>query len=347
MRARFLDKGVIPCFERGLTDADGEPVNAEVSAAAWNGSRLVMASDKNVPGAHRSPVFAVECDDQCRPRADTIVHYTADLIQTAEKYEDFAPTAVGDHMIASTGFDRADSESAEQHVYNRLLIWPVNDPDAARLIAEEEHDGVKSSVSLRREFAGALDAPYFKVEGLAAIPGTQGADDVLLFGIREVGQDHENFEYVARVIAAPYRVEDDALRFTGGFEMVYEFDPGRWADVRFDVGLSSLEYDRYNDRLLFLTSFEVEDDAGEDVLGAYLWALSLDDFRAGRDPVLVAGENGGALEFVNKAEGIAVLDAVHAIVVYDNDRALDLEHEHPRSAREPHEAPYALIAIEA
>ncbi|GAB3682442.1 hypothetical protein [Salinisphaera aquimarina] len=344
-RVRILQKGVFACFEPGLKDADGQSVNAEVSAVAWDGRRLVMASDKDVPGDQRSPVFALDCVDGL-PQPDSLQFYTADLIRTAEKYEDFALTAEGNHLIATTGFDRVDGQSAAMHHYNRLLIWPVGDPATPHLIADRKDEGVRSSVGLRDDLEAALGAPYYKVEGLAAIPGRDGADARLLFGIRELGQDHEHFDYVSRVVAAPYRMDGDALVFTGDFGVIYDFDPSRWDGVRFAVGLSSLEYDHASAWIYFLTSFEVTDDNGDEQVGAYLWALTLDDFLAGRDPELVQAEDGSPFEFANKAEGVAVLGDGRLFVVYDPDRALELEDEHPRDAREPHEAPYTLLALD-
>lgn len=344
-RIRILNKGVFACFESGLTDDHGERVNAEVSAVAWDGKRLVMASDKNVPGADRSPVFALDCVDDV-PRADTLTFYTAELIRTARKYEDFALTAEGDHLIATTGFDRVDDHSVELHRYNRLLIWPVDAPDSPQLIADREDDGVLSSVGLRDDLEAALGAPYYKIEGLAAIHDPDGGDPLLLFGIRELGQAHDDFEYVCRVVSAPYRMRGDMLAFTDDFRVIYDFDPARWSGVRFDVGLSSLEYDHAHELIYFLTSFEVIDDQGEAQVGAYLWRLTLADFLAGRDPELVQAEDGSPFEFTNKAEGVAVLDDSRLFVVYDPDRALALDDEHSRDAREPHEAPFTVLAVE-
>lgn len=49
MHAHIVTKGVFACFDSGLTDEDGEPVNVEILAVAWNGQRLVFDSDKHVP----------------------------------------------------------------------------------------------------------------------------------------------------------------------------------------------------------------------------------------------------------------------------------------------------------
>ncbi|MDA3921484.1 MAG: hypothetical protein PF501_12520 [Salinisphaera sp.] len=345
MQARIVSKGVFACFESGLTDDGGEPVNVEISAVAWNGQRLVFGSDKQVPGDHRSPVFALAIDEHGVPRTDTLEFYTADLVRTAEKYEDFALTDDGAYLVASTGFDRVDKADAAKDRYNRLLVWPCNEPGTPQLVADRENDGILSSVGLRADLAEAIGAPYFKVEGLASVPGENGADPLLLFGIREVGAHHDDFEYVAEVVGVPYRMDNGQLKFTGDFEVLYEFDPAQWQSVRYPVGLSSLEYDPANRRLYFLTSFEVDNEDGSDRLGAYLWSLSLADFQAGRAPVLVTEENGGVLEFANKAEGVAVLPDGRLFVVYDPDRALALEDDHPRDERAPHEAPYTLLTL--
>ncbi|MES1926854.1 hypothetical protein [Salinisphaera sp. T31B1] len=342
---RILHHGVFACFDAGLTDADGALANVEVSAVAWDGRHLVMASDKDVPGDDRSAVFAVECVDG-RPAPDTLHFYNAPLISGARKYEDFALTVAGHHLVATTGFDRIDNASAELDHYNRLLVWPVGQPDAVRLVADRTADGVRSSANLRADLETALGAPYYKVEGLAAIPAADGGDDELAFGIREVGCDHEHFDYVCRVVAAPYRMADDELVFTGPFRVIYEFEPARWTGVRFDVGLSSLEYDPKRGLIYFLTSFEVEDARGEQRIGAYLWRMTLADFHAGLDPELVMAEDGSVFEFTNKAEGVAVLDDNRLFVVYDPDRVKALADEHPRDRREAHEAPYTLLAVD-
>jgi hypothetical protein len=94
-----------------------------------------------------------------------------------------------------------------------------------------------------------------------------------------------------------------------------------------------------------LTSFEVEGKKGENHVGAYLWTLSLEDFRAGRKPKLIIDkEKGGAFEFRNKAEGMAILPNGCLFIVYDPDRELELE-DQPRDKRRRNEAPYTLLEL--
>lgn len=345
IRATTLAQDVFPCFEAGLLDEAGKTVNAEISAVAWDGKRLVMASDKPIPGAHRSAVFALECNRERRPQAHTLTYYTAPLIRSAKKYEDFALTVSGDHIVATTGFDRYAADSAESHQYNQLLVWPSGRPEQARVVADTEDDGIDSSVGLRKQLAALLGAPYFKIEGLATVPGADG-DDLLLFGVREIGQNFDDFRYAVCLVGAPYRLHGDDLVFTGDFSVLYDFDPTGWPGLRHVVGVSSLEYDAPNNRLYILTSFEVTNADGTPANGGYLWAVSMDAFHARRDPQLIANEHGEPLEFANKAEGLAVIDGRHVLIAYDPDRHLELAAGHRKATREPHEAPYTLLRIE-
>jgi hypothetical protein len=121
IHARVVGEGLFVCCEPDLTDADGSPVNIEVSAVVCNQERLVFGSDKNVPGEDRSPVFSLAVDDG-HSQANTPEYDTADLIKNADKYEDFALTDDGTHMVAITGFDRVTDDDAHKDCYNRLLV---------------------------------------------------------------------------------------------------------------------------------------------------------------------------------------------------------------------------------
>lgn len=349
--AKTLAQDVFPCFSQGLLDRHGKAVNAEISAVAWDGERLVMASDKPIPGENRSAIFALECHQGC-PQPDTLNYYTAPLLRSASKYEDFALTASGTHMVATTGFDRFSSDNADSHLYNQLLVWPIGMPDSARVIGDTTDDDIDSSADLRVQLSRVLDAPYFKIEGLACLPAAQPldgnqdwTDDWLVFGVREIGQDYTDFRYAVCLVGAPYRMDGDDLVFTGDFRVLYDFDPEGWAGVHYTVGVSSLEYDPYNQRLFILTSFETEHDDGTPANGGYLWQISLANFFARKDPMLIEYTGGDVVEFGNKAEGLAVLDDERVLVAYDPDRELTLTQGQAKAMREPHEAPYTLLSI--
>ncbi|WP_108444978.1 hypothetical protein [Halomonas denitrificans] len=343
VKASIRQQGTIHCFPAGLRDEKGRPVNAEVSAVAFDGKRLLMASDKPIPGEARSACFALPIDDR-GPDDTRLDYFTQPLIKQAEKYEDFALTADGRHVLATTGFDRIDDESHALNDYNHLLIWPLGEPDKVQVVDPDPRDGVEGSLELRGKLSGAIGFPYYKIEGLAAIPGERG-DGLLLFGIREQGNAHDDFAYVSRVVGAHYRISESGnLEFLDEMREFFAFDPDRHEGVRFECGLSSLEYDPYHARLYLLTSFETEQD-GEEHIGGYLWELSLEEFRAGETPRLVTTPKGEPLEFEHKAEGLAVLDHDRLFVAYDNDRHLGLGSVDERDERHACEAPFTILNV--
>lgn len=342
IRASVVCHGTLHCFPAGLRDERGRLVNAEVSAVVYDGGRLILASDKPIPGPGRSAVFAVDIDEEGIPDDTALEYFTADAIVRATKYEDFALTADGRHVLATTGFDRIDDVSHDLNAYNHLLIWPLGEPNKVQVVDPDPRDGVEGSLELRAKLDGAIGTTYYKIEGLAAIPGKRG-DGLLLFGVREQGNTHDDFDYVCHVVGAHYQINDTGnLEFVDELRSLYRFEPEAHEGVRYVCGLSSLEYDPFNDRLYLLTSFETE-DTGIERIGGYLWQVSQADFTAGRAPQLVCDEQGVPLEFEHKAEGLAVLSASRLFVAYDNDRHLGLGSIDERDKRHACEAPYTLL----
>lgn len=338
-QARVLSHGTLHCFPAGLRDEHDALINVEVSAALYDGKRMILASDKPIPGPGRSAIFAVPMDET--PDDSQLEYFTATAIVDATKYEDFALTADGRHVLATTGFDRIDDASHELNAYNHLLIWPLHDPDAAQVVDPDPRDGVVGSLELRAKLDGAIGTPYYKIEGLAAIPGERG-EGLLLFGVREQGNAFDDFDYACRVVGAHYQVNQAGnLEFIDELRSLYDFDPSRHDGVKHVCGLSSLEYDRFNDRLYLLTSFESEDDG----IGGYLWVISLEDFVAGHAPQLVDDDQGRPLVFEHKAEGLAVIDKQRLFVAYDNDRHMGLGTIDERDERHACEAPYTLLEM--
>lgn len=345
--AKLLCHDTLDCFPYGLTDEQGKEVHAEVSAVVYDGNKLIMASDKPIPGEDRSSVFSVDlCENGISQQS--LAYYTTDLLARTRKYEDFALTAEGNHILATTGFDRIDQRNHHLNAYNHLLIWPLGEPEKVKVVDPDPRDGVFGSLELRDKLTEAIGTPYYKIEGLAAIPGeNQEASPLLLFGVREMGNTHDDFDYVSRLVGAHYEVDPDGnLRFLDKLRWYYEFDPDGDPDVFHPCGLSSLEYDPFHDRLYLLTSFETSDESNrKDYIGGYLWSVSLTDFHAGRPPKLVHWQDGSVLTFDNKAEGLAILDEERLFIAYDNDRHATLGEIDPGRHRAACEAPYSILAI--
>lgn len=344
---KITHRGLIDCFTAELATAT-EPVYCEASAVVFADSRIIIASDKPIPGRTRSSVFAFEYAGS-EPLQGAPTYLSAKPFLRAIKYEDMTLTSDAAYVIATTGFDRVKADSADWDGYNTMLLWPVGKPDAVKLIAGTQHAGINSSVGLRKQISRLLPmadyplgAPYFKVEGIAVIPGQK-----LLLGIREAGADYRNFSYTARIIAAPYSIKDGQLEL-GDFELIYDFDPSAEALIPEDTGLSSIEYDQYHDRLYLLTSFEL--DESDEAMGGYLWVLPMDDLRAGKPPSLVMKDSNHPLLFAHKPEGVAVLGDNRVMVVHDDDRTLGREivtNPSTQFSKGAHQAAYTLVELGA
>ncbi len=346
--ATIVERGLIDCFPAGLTNSNGKATTCETSAVARSGGELIFASDKPVPGPGRSSVFVMDGGRAGVVEGSRRYLTPADVL-AARKFEAITVTPDKSMILASTAFDRVKPKSSKWDAYNTLLAWPVGREDQVQIVAKSTRDGVASSISIRAQIALALrseefpqGAPYFKVEGLAAVPGGR-----LLFGIREVGKSYKDFNYTMKIVSVSYEAHEASLSLGADFKLTYEFDTSRVGALDGkEVGLSSLEYDPYGDRLYILTSFELEEtDAG---LGGFLWTLPLDDFDAGRPPRLVLRSDGSPLVFAHKSEGLTIIEEDHLFVVHDDDRVLGCEKTAEKKAqwcRQPHQAAFTIVHL--
>ena len=351
--ATIVERGLFDCFPAGLAAEDGRAIVCETSAVIKSGDDLVFATDNFVPGREHASVFALAGGrDGVAAGAPRFLRESA--ILASGKLEAMTVTPDRAIILAATAFDRIALESAERDAYNMLLAWPAQPGQPAQIVAASTRGGVTSSIKVRHGLTQALasDAfpegpPYFKVEGLAALP-----DGRLLFGIRALGESKEAVSLTIRIVSVSYEVQDGSVFLGEDFALIYDYDASNvWTLFAREVGLSSLEYDPYNDRLYLLTSYEIEegDKGAVSSLGGFLWTLSVADLDAGKPPALVLRRKGRPLVFfAQKPEGLAVIDGAHVFVVHDDDAVLGCENAAERDARlcrQPHQAAYAVVRI--
>lgn len=240
------------------------------------------------------------------------------------KLEEMTLTPDGRFAIATTAFDRHDADSPRFDGFNMLAGWDLMDGTAREFGIVMADPGENHKASVRRHLGATLDRhagqalAYFKVEGLAALPGNR-----LLFGIRAIGQDHQHATYSTILIEARYLERNGALLLDGTSPAHVVLDIGnalREASNA-DIGLSGLAYHAAQNRLYMLTSLEVQRD-GKLALDAYLWTIGFDQAGA-LDPASLALANNrhnATFRFHHKAEGIAFLDDETMVVVHDDDR---------------------------
>jgi hypothetical protein len=283
----------------------------EVSAVSRVGERLVLTNDKPIPDAASSPLFSLGLDNR-RITDQAPVYLNDPAIEQSRKLEALTRTLDGRYLIASTAFNRVgDEQDATYDGFSTLLYWPVEQPGQARVVSPSTRQGITSSRGLREQIGAALGASFFQVAGLSVAPGNR-----LLLGIRKQGRDFRDAVDVFRVLAAPFSLQGGELRLTGSFELLFEFSPKAPGSEQV-LGLSSIEYDRYNEDALFaLTSFE----HGNTISG-YLWSIPMPQLleRQPLVPQLLGDGTGAPLRFGNKPEGLEVLDANTLLIVHDDD----------------------------
>ncbi|MFQ6573271.1 hypothetical protein [Pseudomonas sp. UM16] len=336
-RVKWLEHATATCADKALDPGQTSGVLCEVSAVARVGDTLILANDKMLPGNSRSPIFTRALENN--RIVDAIPEYlNAPVLKQAQQFEALTTTLDGRYVIASTAFSRVGTDSdAGFDNYNTIVYWPADAPGRVDIASLSVRQGVASSVALREQMSQALGAEFFQVEGLSVAPGNR-----LLVGIRKQGANRKEAREVFRILATTFSLDNGVLQFTSPFKLIFEFVPHHTQQVPQDLGLSSIEFDRYNqDRLYALTSFEDEEN-----ISGYLWSIPLRGLLEGDSlsPQLVRTEDGLPVKFVNKPEGLEVLDQAHLLIVHDDDR-MQIDSSSCGIASGPNEFAYTVVGF--
>lgn len=329
--ASIVKEGLIDCFEKDLK-SNGQPVWCEASAILYDGKKLFIASDKDMPDS-RSSLFYWTLQNDLIDTTILSVYTANTTLKRATKYEDFAQTPDGKSVFLTTGFDRTKPNSHSWDNYNTLLYWQNGNEGNPQVISMNNMDS--SSVSLRPKIAEALTsasfpqgAPYFKVEGLAA------TEKQLYWGIREEGKQFDTFSYKIKILTVPYAIENGTAKLTGNFRVLADINIDSIKPGPETIAISSIEYDPYHKRFLILTSYETKDS-----LGGYLWTATEKQLQQ-NTMSLVKDANGNPIHFHNKCEDVTIINKRRIIVIHDDDRMM----LHVNGViRQPHQAAYSIV----
>lgn len=311
-------EGAFPCW---AADPSWDRT-CEISGAIWTRRGLVVATDKPLVHAARySHVWrTVLPGGSTTPR---LAELKAPALLGSTKIEGMACDPAGDWCFATTSFSwfvpdapaRADS-------WNVLVAWREEAPETAHVVEPTVREGITSSISLLPRMRAALasatcpEGPaWFKIEGLAVLPGQR-----LAFGVRALGPNHVDKTMVGIVIAARYAICRGRVRIVGPFRKIVQWDAS--SVVGRPTGVSGLEYDAASRRLLLLTSYEADRAREPSDLDGWVWVLSEAGLCRGEDPAVVRGACGAPLRFGHKPEAITKVGPGRYLVIHDDDRVL-------------------------
>ncbi len=335
------------CFCDTLVKKSGKPLVCEPSAVVFFNNKIYIANDKNMPNS--AAVFKASLNNSLQ--LEDIKYLKDSILIKGRKYEDFSISPNSQFIFLSTGFDRIKAKSDKWDIYNSLYFWHTNQLNEPKLITRKNDTSATSSKFLRKIFSSIIDTknykdgvPYFKIEGIAAIP-----TDTLLFAVREYGQSYENFTYCMKIIAIPYKFENDRIQLkTTATKLIFDYKSNNYKNLISDkeIGISSIEYNKFDKQLYMLTSYELGDSSKD--VGAYLWTISLDKLRQNAAPSLALNDNGKPLHFAHKAEGITVVNDSILFVIHDDDRIYGPEKitdKENQFQRKHNQAAYTVLKI--
>ena len=342
--AEIIEKGYIDCFPEVTYNSNNTPASCELSGVAYYRDSLFFVNDKMIPAT--TPFMA--CRFKVPFFASNLRKMGSIKVINARKLEDIAVTPRLKYMFMITAFDRVSNKTAELDPFNTLLYKNLGGNDVEHIAYYTKRNGVESSLRLRKMIKNALKSklyktgpPYFKIAGLAAIPG-----NIMLFGIREIGSSVKNYQYTFMIVGGKYDIIDGEFMFTEGLDVLYYFNPEDFKQVREKVGLTALDYDIYNNRLFITAAYE--NNKTDEGIGGYIWVLPINDLKKRKSPKLAVNFDGIPLKFPHKPGGIAVLDERTVFVVHDDDRITGSDvvlDEQTQFHRKLNQAAYSIIDV--
>lgn len=332
LKATVTKEGLITCFEKGLS-ANGVAIWCEASAILYDGKKLFIANDKDMPDK-RSSVFYWAFKNGFADTTQSVVYLNNPILKNGKKFEDFALTPDGNIVFLNTGFDRIKPGTTEWNGYNTIYYWQIGNEKNLHVLSPKNTDS--TSVFLRDKISNVLKSsefpqgmPYFKIEGLAA------TKDKLYFGVREEGKKFDDFKYKTKILTITYRMKYGKIELGDNFKVLSDFNiTSLQPSLKQPMGISSIEYDHFNKRFLILTSFETGEKRG-----GYLWTATQRDLENNRMN-LVRDAQANPVFFTNKAEDIAIINKNKIIIIHDDDRGM------PTVAgrlRQPNQAAYSIV----
>ncbi len=330
-----VSEGYFKCFEK----QDG--FTCEPSTVSFVDGKIFMGNDKPMP-AGNSSVFSFDFSEKIE--CGTNKPLNNDLLYKVCKYEASTITPDNKFLLLSSSFSYPITDSIHGETYNSLVFINLENPGKSDFLHITESTD-SNSVDVKKRLKNALksdvykDGPgYFKVEGLSIIPGNK-----MIFGVREHGVEYGKSEYSIIFLLANYEIVDGKIRLVGDVTKIYEFEPNEYENLNKPLGISSIEYSKFDERIYFTTSFEHAENTGG--VGAYLWYMSVDELNTKQKPHLILDQNQEPYKFLHKIEGLAVLDKMKLLLISDDDRITGQNEDNSLFNRELNKAYWVIVEL--
>lgn len=342
-QVEIISEGYFKCFEENLKQENGKPFTCEPSTVVYHDGEIFVANDKVFPDS-KSSFFSFSFDEKivCKSKK----FYQNPLFYLVNKYESSTITPDNKFILFSSSYSYPSTDSIHGEKYNTTIFMNADDISKGGIL-HFGNDTNMNSIDVKNQLKSALRSSkypngpdYMKIEGLTAIPGNK-----LLFGVREVGDKYEDFEYTITLLAVDYEVVDDKIQLIGNAYKFYEFTPSDSLGISLPVGLSSIEYNPFDKNIYLVTSFELGEDTKS--RGAYLWHLSIEELNTGQAPHLIYNldKNHTIFKSDHKIEGLTVIDENTLLLIADDDRITGKNEENSLFTRKLNQAYWCLVRV--
>lgn len=334
--AEIITDGYFDCFDDSYKGYTCEP-----STVVYHDGKVFLGNDKSFPD-NKSSIFSFSLKKTINCESKT--YYTDKIFYDVKKYESSTISPDKKFILFSSSYSYPASDSVHGELYNSTIYFEPNNFSNNGFL-HITNDNSPNSIDVKMQIKYALMSDefptgpdYIKIEGMSFTP-----DNRLLFGVREMGMSYGNFEYVNIILAADYIVVNNSIRLVGIVKKVYEFEPDDDLELKTPVGLSSIEYSEFDEKLYIVTSYE-HGNKTED-MGAYLWCISIDELNAGEEPHLILNKNGNPFEINHKIEGLTILDKKKILLIGDDDRVTGENEKNPIFTKKLNEAYWAVVKL--
>jgi len=333
--------GYFNCFAEDIKSQNNIVYTCEPSTVIFLNNYLIVGNDKDLP-SYYSPIFSYyfSSDFEC----DSLTYYNTPNFFKAMKYEASTLTLDKKYIIFSGAFDYDISDPKKGKKHNTTIYFQSENFSKGGVL-NVSNDTISNSINLKLLFQKALvsekfpEGPkYIKIEGLTAIPGEK-----LIFGVREIGNKYDDFEYSIILLEVEYYFENNKMILKDNVKKIYEFIPDNNLNINLPIGISSIEYNKYDKKLYFITSYELSETSEK--RGAYLWSISLKDLYDKKTPTLILDNNNLPINFTHKIEGLTIIDKKTLFIIGDDDRVTGENEENPKFKRKINQGYWAILKL--